>query len=130
MANIFDLFKKIETESAPKLKITHIIAGLGNPGAKYEKTRHNAGFLAIDALAEELSVSTSYLRREFSKTYGKSPVSYLRDLQITHAKNLLQSEYLSVGEIASQSGFSGTSYFIQIFHKTVGTSPERYRLGK
>ena len=52
MANIFDLFKSIETAShKPKAAITHIVAGLGNIGAQYDKTRHNAGFMAIDALA-------------------------------------------------------------------------------
>jgi peptidyl-tRNA hydrolase, PTH1 family len=30
---------------------TYLIAGLGNPGAKYEKTRHNVGFQIVDAIA-------------------------------------------------------------------------------
>ena len=33
-----------------------IIAGLGNPGEKYKNTRHNTGFMAVDALARQLSL--------------------------------------------------------------------------
>lgn len=34
----------------------YIIAGLGNPGRKYEKTRHNVGFQVIDRLAEKYHI--------------------------------------------------------------------------
>lgn len=34
----------------------NIIIGLGNPGRQYENTRHNAGFMAVDALARELKL--------------------------------------------------------------------------
>jgi PTH1 family peptidyl-tRNA hydrolase len=36
-----------------------VIVGLGNPGKKYENTRHNAGFIAIDALADKYGISIS-----------------------------------------------------------------------
>lgn len=36
--------------------MTKMIVGLGNPGDKYEKTKHNMGFMALDLLAKELNV--------------------------------------------------------------------------
>ena len=34
-----------------------VIVGLGNPGSEYAKTKHNVGFMFIDAMAEKLGVS-------------------------------------------------------------------------
>ncbi len=55
MSNIFDLFKKIEQKSNTG-PVEFIIAGLGNPGREYEKTRHNIGFSALDFIAEGAGV--------------------------------------------------------------------------
>ena len=42
--------------------VKFIIAGLGNPDRKYENTRHNAGFIAVDAIAEKCGVSIDRLK--------------------------------------------------------------------
>ena len=34
-----------------------LVVGLGNPGKKYEKTRHNVGFMAIDLFLEKYAIS-------------------------------------------------------------------------
>lgn len=46
----------------------HIITGLGNPGLEYQNTRHNAGFQALDVLAEELHIRVT--RHGMSGLYG------------------------------------------------------------
>ena len=40
----------------------YIIAGLGNPGKKYEHTRHNMGFLALDLLADKYGIKVDRLK--------------------------------------------------------------------
>ena len=40
----------------------YVIAGLGNPGLKYEKTRHNVGFQVIDRLAEKYHIDMKLKR--------------------------------------------------------------------
>ncbi len=40
-----------------------IYVGLGNPGEKYQKTRHNAGFMFVDTMAEELGLSFKFEKK-------------------------------------------------------------------
>ena len=45
-----------------KSSIDYIIVGLGNPGKEYENTRHNAGFIAIDTIAEYIGVKINKIK--------------------------------------------------------------------
>ena len=128
MASFYELLSKLEAierrdnaKHVPKkitLAMEHMQNSFSDP------------LFSISSLAESLEISTAYLRREFSRAYGKSPISFLIELRIGNAKNLLQSEYLSIEQIAKQCGFSSASYFVQVFHKTVGVSPSKYRQNK
>ncbi len=53
-------FKKKEKET--NSPIDFMIVGLGNPGKKYENTRHNAGFMVIDSIAQKYNVKVNKLK--------------------------------------------------------------------
>ena len=97
MSNIFDLFKKIEKKEDAK-PVTHIIAGLGNPGAEYEKTRHNAGFLAIDYIASKYNVSINRLK--FKALVAEADISGKRVL-LMKPQTFMNSSGEAIGEAAA-----------------------------
>lgn len=55
---------------------SYLIVGLGNPGREYENTRHNAGFAAADALAEQFNLNWS--KKKFDAIYGDCEIANTR----------------------------------------------------
>ena len=53
------LFDKKPESAGP---VEFLIVGLGNPGSKYDETRHNAGFMALDYIAEKCGVKIDRLK--------------------------------------------------------------------
>jgi peptidyl-tRNA hydrolase, PTH1 family len=59
------------TEASPAILMPpQLIVGLGNPGAKYDQTRHNIGFTAVDALARTWQIPLSE-NRKFQGIFGE-----------------------------------------------------------
>ena len=72
-------------------------------------------------------ITPEYFRKLFKSFYGISPLKYINNLKITHAKELLASGMYSVTEAALQSGYIDMSYFSREFKKASGNSPKYYR---
>lgn len=51
----------------------YLIVGLGNPGREYENTRHNAGYMVVDALAEKCGIDV--LEKKHKALIGKGVVA-------------------------------------------------------
>lgn len=66
------MLKFLSRDNAP-VGAGWLIAGLGNPGPKYDLTRHNAGFMVVDALAERFGCDMR--RVKFKGLYGKCKIA-------------------------------------------------------
>ena len=98
MANIFDLFKQISKENTASVgAVEYIIVGLGNPGMQYSRTRHNAGFMAIDALAKKYGVSVD--RAKYKALVGEVSICGKRTL-LMKPQTFMNLSGEAVGEAA------------------------------
>jgi PTH1 family peptidyl-tRNA hydrolase len=75
-----------------------LIVGLGNPGAEYEQTRHNAGFWLVDNLAQAQGRSLSRESR-FQALAGKTMIAG-REVWLLEPQTFMNRSGLSVGGLA------------------------------
>lgn len=122
MSNIFDLFKKIEKkeDSTP---ISFIIAGLGNPGAQYDKTRHNIGFVAVDHIAEKCGVKINRLR--FHALTAECRIGNTRVL-LMKPETFMNNSGASVGEAASF--YKIPAERVLVLHDEISFDPGIFRI--
>ena len=97
MSNIFDLFKKIETK-ADTTPVSFIVAGLGNPGQQYQKTRHNVGFVAVDYIAAKLGVKID--RAKFHALVAEAKIGDVRVL-LMKPETYMNNSGVAIGEAAA-----------------------------
>jgi transcriptional regulator GlxA family with amidase domain len=85
------------------------------------------GELSLTEFAQSVNLSVWRLCHIFKSDVGMPPIRYLRLLRMERAKNLLESSFLSVKEIAFQVGLNDESHFVRDFKSTYGYSPALYR---
>lgn len=85
------------------------------------------GELSLSEFAQSVNLSVWRLCHIFKSDVGMPPIRYLRLLRMERAKDLLESSFLSVKEIAFQVGLNDESHFVRDFKSTYGFSPALYR---
>lgn len=81
----------------------------------------------LDDIAAHCSYSRYHISHIFHEASGFTVFSYLLDVRMKKAKELLKNSSLSIKEISSQIGFSDQNYFSNVFKRQIGLSPVEFR---
>lgn len=82
--------------------------------------------ITVEELALRSGYSASHFSRVFSQVYDTSPIQYVNQIRIMHAKNLLRTGQYTLAEIAQACGFSNVYYFSRCFKQITGTTPAKW----
>ncbi|MCW5743207.1 MAG: helix-turn-helix transcriptional regulator [Alphaproteobacteria bacterium] len=88
---------------------------------------HLDGEIRIAELAALVGVSAGYFHRAFRVSTGRTPLAYVNERRICRAMHLLETERISMIEVALSIGFMSPSHFTRTFRAVVGINPSKYR---
>ena len=80
-----------------------------------------------DFIEEKFHYNFDYLNRQFKKWTGETIFAYLNRVRMERARQLLQTGFYKVEEVALQTGFQNVYYFERVFKKFYGVTPGKVR---
>jgi AraC-like DNA-binding protein len=82
--------------------------------------------ITSENIEDEFEVTFDHLNRTFRRMYGQTIFSYLTQIRISHAKDMISQTELRTSEIAYLVGFEDNSYFTKYFKHHTGMTPSQY----
>ena len=99
-----------------------------NKITNYVKTEYTNPELCLQLIASVFGISIPYLSRFFKEQTGENLNSYINNMRIAKAKELLQHDNVTISDVAKNVGFNNDSSFIRVFKKNTGKTPGAYKL--
>ena len=82
---------------------------------------------SIDDICKDLYINKYYLTHLFKDAMGVPPLKYMISKRISLAKELLKTTSLTLDEIALKCGYVDTAYFVKVFKKSEGITPQEFK---
>jgi len=105
--------------------------GRGDPRLELVRQRMREGLaspaLSIEALAREIGLTSTQMRKLFRRENRRAPKDYLQRLRLEKATHLLRHSARTVKEVSAACGFATDNYFHLVFRRAFGMTPLGYR---
>lgn len=88
---------------------------------------HPAADHSLESLSAEAHMSRSAFARDFHRAFGRTPMTFVREVRLRRGASLLVTTSLSTGEIAHRVGFASRSHFSRAFRDYFGLTPSVFR---
>jgi len=82
----------------------------------------------VAAVARHVRLNPDYFTRQFRRTFGVAPQTWIKRLRIRAAADHLLASEATVSEVAERFGYSSVYFFSHQFREVLGTSPSAWRL--
>ena len=102
-------------------------ATLINDAKEYIEENYNNEIISLNSVAEYVNISPSHFSTIFSQETGQTFVSYLTEIRMKKAKELLRCSNMKTLEVGYAVGYKDPHYFSYIFKKTQNLTPKEYK---